>query len=607
MYSSFKKCQEQLADVAAVDYFFAKECLNVISTHSKLDENQQEILFHILIKLMNSYSLGHSCEIVANIANKTFFDSKEESLKGYKTPGYNDLVALLDLLDYENLPIYYAKELDSLYIKRLWLYENEIAKFINAKLAIKQFDIQNLKTIVDSLFDQSNETDWQKVAVVNSLIRDFSIISGGPGTGKTTTVTKLLLTKELLEKSPQRIALLAPTGKAAQRLTESVLDSLNNICHSSSYTKNSHAELVSVSQYDINEACDKLNKLEAQTIHRFLGIKPNSKHIKYHKNALAPYDLVVVDEASMLDVEIFIKLIRALGENATLVLVGDLNQLPSVGVGSLLSNLTATSDNKFTPESKEIIDTVTGFTLAQTDDFDYTVKLQKNYRSQQHINDFAKSILKGEFDFDIHKHDLLEFTDLKSLDSNLKAYAKKYKQLEKASNPHEALEEFKKLRILVGNRNIQVGTNQLNAKIERLLGKKVDSLYHAKPIMISQNSHSLGLYNGDIGVLWYDNSGNLKAYFEHLKDKSFAINMLPKFESVYVMTIHKTQGSEFDEVVIVLPDEINKTLTRELLYTGVTRAKFKLKIIANRDILTTIIKREVKRNSNIKELMVRCH
>ena len=121
--------------------------------------------------------------------------------------------------------------------------------------------------------------------------------------------------------------------------------------------------------------------------------------------------------------------------------------------------------------------------------------------------------------------------------------------------------------------------------------------------MITQNSHSLGLFNGDVGVLWNDESSNLKAYFEHREGKSFDINMLPKFEPVYAMTIHKTQGSEFDEVVIILPDEINQSLTKELLYTGITRAKRRLTIIADDSVLKTTIKKKVERSSNIKELI----
>ena len=614
MYSSFKECQKKLAGVAAVDYFFTTECMDLIIQKVSLDDNQKSILFHVLVKLMNSYNLGHSCEHLSDIADRTVFASVEDGINGFKLPERNELESLLQSFECKGLPIYFAKEFGGLYIRRLWLYENEVAKFIKQRLQTNEVDTQKLQIVIDELFDstrlphqlvaeqstatatpshqrglfQNEETNWQKIAVINSIIRRFSIISGGPGTGKTTTVTKLLLAESLLKDSSTNIALLAPTGKAAQRLTESMKDSL---------------QLLLTTNANINQARKSLGTLEAQTVHRFLGLRPNSTYIKYNKEKPAPFDIVVVDEASMLDINLFVKLIRSIGENTKLVLIGDVNQLPSVGVGSLLSSLTTGMCNAFSAKASTILKLFDESITKHESGLDYAVLLEKNYRSEQHIVSFAKDVLAGQTDYQKYQCQGLQFESLEHLDKGLKQFAGKYKVILQSKNYQEALGELKKFRILVANRVITVGTNQLNIKVEKLLGKTPNSLYKGKPIMITQNSHSLELYNGDVGVLWGDDNGNLKAYFEHREDKSFAINMLPKFESVYAMTIHKTQGSEFDEIAIILPDKDNRVLTKELLYTGITRAKKKLTIIADENVLKATIKKKIKRNSNIKELI----
>ena len=588
MYSSFKECQKELAGVAAVDYFFATECVGLIKEQLSLTDSQKFILFHVLVKLMNSYNLGHSCEYLNDMAGQIIFASVEKEMKGYRLPEYDDLRSLFDLFHYDNLPIYFSKEFNSLYIRRLWLYENEIAKFIKKRLQINELDVQRLDEVISMLFRESNKTDWQKIAVINSIIRNFSIISGGPGTGKTTTVTKLLLASILINDNHANIALLAPTGKAAQRLTESVSSSL---------------DLLPTISDDINQIHGSLKTLEAQTVHRFLGLRPNSTYTKYNKEKLAPYDLIVVDETSMLDINLFIRLIRAVSENTKLVLIGDVNQLPSVGVGSLLSSLTSESYNAFSAEASTILKLFDENVIRQENNLDYAVKLEKNYRSEQHIVNFARDMLAERVDYQKHQCEGLQFETLKYIDKNLKIFIDKYRLVLQSKNYQEALNVLKKFRILVANRNIELGTIPLNLKIEKLLGKVPNSLYKGKPIMITQNSAPLGLFNGDVGILWNDESANLKAYFEHRESKAFAINMLPKFETVYVMTIHKTQGSEFDEIAIILPNEVNKVLTNELLYTGITRAKKKLTIISDENVLKTTIKKKVKRNSNIKELI----
>ncbi|AJI74768.1 exodeoxyribonuclease V, alpha subunit [Francisella philomiragia subsp. philomiragia ATCC 25015] len=586
MYKTFHQACEQLADIRAIDFFFAKEVFDLVkkttpsiitlssdlypplhgAKGNDLEQKSNEVLFHILIKLMHVYSHGHSCLKIADISNKTIFASEKtnqsDAKVGFKMPSFDEIVSILESLDYDKLPIYFAKEYDSLYIKRLWNYEVEIANFIKSRTIQNIQQANHIEEVVDKLFEPADEIDWQKQAVIKSLNYNFSIISGGPGTGKTTTVAKLLLAIQMLNQNQQRIALLAPTGKAAQRMTESLNSVLSKRVDNDSYLG--------------------LSNLEAQTIHRFLGLRPNSTHVKYNEQSKAPYDVIIVDEASMLDMNIFIKLIRAVADNTKLILIGDTNQLPSVEAGSLLANFTHHRDGDITP---------------------YTTLLIKNYRSQQYINNLAASVLKGNINIDSHQNENINFHSIRNLDTYLRDYAKRYSQLEKCRDYKEALTELNKFRILVANKNLEIGTDKLNQKIEKFMSKPIDSSYKGKPIMITQNSYSLGLFNGDVGIIWPDDTGKLRAYFDGKDAKAFSLNMLPKYESVYAMTIHKTQGSEFDEIVIILPAEDNEALSKQLLYTAITRAKHKLTIISEQSSLRDIAQKDIKRNSNISELV----
>ncbi|APD50200.1 exodeoxyribonuclease V subunit alpha [Francisella hispaniensis] len=586
MYKTFHQACEQLADIRAIDFFFAKEVFDLVkktipsmttlssesylplhgAKGNDLEQKSNEILFHILMKLMHVYSHGHSCLKIADISNKTIFaleqTNQSDAKVGFKIPSFDEIVSILDSLNYDDLPIHFAKQYDSLYIKRFWNYENEMANFIKLRTVQNTQKDNYIEEVVDKLFEPINEIDWQKQAVIKSLNYNFSIISGGPGTGKTTTVAKLLLAIQILNQNQQRIALLAPTGKAAQRMTKSLNSALSKRADSDSYLG--------------------LSNLEAQTIHRFLGLRPNSTYVKYNKQSKAPYDVIIVDEASMLDMNIFIKLIRAVADNTKLILIGDTNQLPSVEAGSLLANFTHHRDGSITP---------------------YTTLLIKNYRSRQYINNLAASVLKGDINIDSHQNENISFHSQRNLDTYLKEYAKRYSKLEKCSDYKEALIELNKFRILVANKNLEIGTDKLNQKIEKFMSKPIDSNYKGKPIMITQNSYSLGLFNGDVGIIWPDDTGKLRAYFDGKDTKAFSLNMLPKYESVYAMTIHKTQGSEFDEIVIILPAEDNEALSKQLLYTAITRAKHKLTIISEQSSLIDIAQKDIKRNSNISELV----
>ncbi|KEI34723.1 exodeoxyribonuclease V alpha chain RecD [Francisella sp. W12-1067] len=574
VYKSLKDCQSYLSDIQAIDYFLAKEISDFLN-------NDNPDIFHLLIALSESYRQGHSCLDLTEIADQTLWSEPQQdtSKVGYK---FESLAKLQQKIESLNLaskeyPIVY--KFDCLYFRRLWLYENEIAEVVSSKLKLdlKNLDFEKAKKILKELFDKSETINYQKIAVANSLIRGFSIISGGPGTGKTTTIMKLLIALEYINSNTKlSIQILAPTGKATNRLIESLeLDQLN-----------------------VN------TDIEIMTVHRFLGVRNNSSKLKYHKDNLADCDALIIDEASMLDIGLFVKILQAIKPNCKLILVGDVNQLPAVEVGNLLVEFTkikSIRDNL--NETKKVIGQLTGYS-----DFELIneciIYLQKNYRSNRVISEFANSIINENYKNLYSKSNIygsINFYSLSKLDIVLSDFVHKYYiKLSKLKDVKKSFEILKSFRILLANKNTQIGVDNFNKKIVKLLGKKDADYYDGKPIMITENNYTLDVFNGDVGLV-YDQ----EVYFENSNNdfKKINISLLPKHEIAYAMTIHKTQGSEFDEVMLVLPQKANKILSNKLVYTGVTRAKLAVTVVSDKEIWEYATKTNPSRFSNISKLI----
>ncbi|QIV96435.1 DNA helicase/exodeoxyribonuclease V alpha subunit [Allofrancisella inopinata] len=574
VYKSLKDCQSYLSDIQAIDYFLAKEISDFLN-------NDDADIFHLLIALSESYRQGHSCLDLAEIADQTLWsEPQQDTFKvGYK---FESLAKLQQKIESLNLaskeyPIVY--KFDCLYFRRLWLYEKEIAEVVSSKLKLdlKNLDFEKAKKILKELFDKSEAINYQKVAVANTLVRGFSIISGGPGTGKTTTIMKLLSVLEYINlNSKLNVRILAPTGKATNRLIESLeLDQLN-----------------------------VKTDIEIMTVHRFLGVRNNSFKLKYHKNNLADCDALIIDEASMLDIGLFVKILQAIKPNCKLILVGDVNQLPAVEVGNLLVEFTkikGVRDNL--NETKKVISQLTGYC-----DFELIneciIYLQKNYRSNKAISEFANSIINENYQNLYPRSNIygsINFYSLSKLDIVLSDFVHKYYiKLSKLQDVKKSFEILKSFRILLANKNTQIGVDNFNKKIVKLLGKKGADYYDGKPIMITENNYTLGVFNGDIGLVY-----NQEVYFENSSTdfKKINISLLPKHEIAYAMTIHKTQGSEFDEVMLVLPQKANKILSNKLVYTGVTRAKLTVTIVSDKEIWEYATTNNPSRFSNISKLI----
>lgn len=502
---------------------------------------------------------------------------------------------------------------DRLYLQRYYHYETSILNRIKAMIETEDETnsaelLDTIKDEIPKLFDKNpeNQTDWQAVAAISTVINRFSIITGGPGTGKTTTVAKLL--SLLLKINPEmKIALAAPTGKAAARMAESLKETIKK-------TK------------DLAENIkQKIDEITPSTIHRLLGTQKDSIYFRHNAENQLSHDLIIIDESSMIDIALFSKLLDAVRPDSRLILLGDKDQLASVEAGSLFGDLCQYADelNLFSREranliNRFLIDSENGIQFDRISEsshplFQHIIELKHSYRfsAEEGIGKLSYAILSHQPD------KISEFYDNKDprvqMDENYSdavfdRIADLYKEFINEEDPKEALKKFNRVRILCAVREGEEGVYSLNRKVEQWLQSKNlitlnSEFYVNRPLMVTSNNYELGLFNGDIGIVREIN-GEKRVFFESGETdmKSVLPAFLESVETVFAMTIHKSQGSEFDEVLTVLPkDSESKILTRELLYTAVTRAKEKVSVWGSWETVLSCVERRVERSSGIKE------
>lgn len=504
-----------------------------------------------------------------------------------------------------------------LYLQRYFHYETIILDRIYQFLNTEKTDFEHrknsllkLKELVHQLFPSlekkiTNEdaVNWQMVAALNAVLNNFTIITGGPGTGKTTTVARLLTL--LAHTSPLlKVALAAPTGKAAARMAESLKASMGT-----------------------GIAQEHLQSLIPLTLHRLLRLKPGSTTCPFNATNPLDYDVIIVDESSMIDVALFARLLHAVGSHSRLILLGDKSQLASVEAGSLFGDLcnARQQNNLF---SKERIDFFNHFIpdgeasigSDKADNsthplFQHVVELQHSHRfsGSEGIGRFSRAIIRNEekilSDFFEKDYDNQITLDPDYNTESFEKFVLGYKEYIEERDTAAAIKKFNQLRVLCAVREGNYGLYAINKKIEVLLQQRglitaSEDFYKNRPIMITRNYYELQLFNGDVGIIRPDETGVLKAWF--FDNQQNLRSVLPAFiatsETVFAMTIHKSQGSEFDKVLVLLPDNQNVALlTRELLYTAVTRAKEKVLIQGSKEVIRETAKRRVKRVSGILE------
>jgi len=518
-----------------------------------LTTEQQQYVEKIIMRLSYELHQGHNCLHINTQDIELLFTAELADTLLTDTKNHRPLVI----------------EKKRLYLQRYWHYEQCLANTIIAML--HQDAAPPLTTSIEPLLEryfpnqpESSLIDWQRLAAELAIKQRFSIITGGPGTGKTTTVVKILaLLQELNLTTPLAIALAAPTGKAALRLQQSI--GINKI----------HLPCSEEIKKQIPEA--------VMTLHRLLGAKQHSSQFFHHADHPLVYDVVVIDEASMIDLALMSKLVTALKPKTKLILLGDKDQLASVEAGAVLANLTTglptyTQELKTTYRFAGAIKTLADAVNAQQADQAWSVLAQAN----EHCRLFT-----GELITYIAKQHAC------------------YLSLIKQNKPFEEVySAYGQFQVLCANRNGEHSVAFINQACEQKLleQKQIDyagSWYSGRPIMIMENHPALGLYNGDIGICMpdYVEKGRLMVFFSGADGtiKKYLPARMPRVETAFAMTIHKSQGSEFDEVLIVLPSTLNPILTKELLYTAITRAKQTVQILADHAIFSKTVQQKIER------------
>ncbi|RAN81062.1 exodeoxyribonuclease V subunit alpha [Bacillus sp. SRB_336] len=538
-----------------------------------------------------------------------------------------------------------------LYLRRYWNHERQVAAAIRERLARTQDVPAQLADELTRLFPDpvpAHQTpDWPKIACALAARGAFTVITGGPGTGKTTTVVRLLgllQTLQLREHArPLRIRLAAPTGKAAARLNASIAAQL--------------------AQLDVDESVRVAIPSEVDTLHRLLGARPDTRRFHHDRANPLHLDVLVVDEASMIDLEMMSAVLAALPVTARLILLGDKDQLSSVEAGAVLGDLCRRADDGHYDESTaRWLRAITG------DDIQEFVREDAQPLDQQlamlrHSHRFSGSSGIGRLARAVNQGDTRVVHELLSASSSDLAWRssathaqlagmaidgnggfalhgeavaprgyRHYLELLRRDRPedddgvaahdqwaHDVLQAFNRFQLLCALRRGPHGVDGLNQLIAdglhaRGLIETRLGWYEGRPVMVTRNDYSLGLANGDVGICLRmpDDSGKPRlsvAFLANAGATTRIRHVLPsrlgEVSTVYAMTVHKSQGSEFEHTALVLPTEASSVLTRELLYTGITRARQWFSLVVGATVVDEAIARRTRRHSGLAERLAR--
>ena len=457
-----------------------------------------------------------------------------------------------------------------LYLDRYWIEECRVAEDVLALAGARRSgSVPDINRLFPDSFAE------QRGAAQLALSRALTVLTGGPGTGKTTTVARLLALlaeqAELDGKPRLRIALAAPTGKAAARLLEAVqleVDALANVDR------------------------ERLPALTATTLHRLLGSRPDtSSRFRHNRENRLPHDVIVVDETSMVSLTMMARLLEAVRPDSRLLLVGDPDQLASVEAGAVLADL------------------VEGLTAVVDSP---VATLVTPHRFGESIGALADAIRDGDADAAVRvlaaggEH--IEWVDVHQpaevLRKVLVPHALRLREAAVLGDADAALKTLEQHRLLCAHRRGSYGVAYWNRQVERWLSEQTDmplwaDWYVGRPVLVTANDYGLGLYNGDTGVAVLRDGGLRAAMATSAGPVQFATGRLADVETMHAMTIHKSQGSQAVEITVLLPPTDSRLLTRELLYTAVTRAREKVRLVGSADQLRAAVTRRAIRATGL--------
>ncbi|MEL7638069.1 MAG: exodeoxyribonuclease V subunit alpha [Solidesulfovibrio sp.] len=551
-------------------------------------------------------SLGHVC-IDLSLPLDTIFH--EASLPLRDTARFSTALPELPCIGGPDAHVPLVLDGTRLYLKRYHQYERDLAEGLLRLAARPVSTSQEAATAaVRRLFpDEGDELDMQMTAVFAASRSRLIIVTGGPGTGKTFTAARIVALLQEIEGIPgHRIALAAPTGKAAARLFESLHQAFTT-------------PLLADRAEDL--------PTEATTLHRLLGLRPNSPTARHNQGNPLPYDTIFVDEASMVSLPVLAKLVRALPEAARLILLGDRDQLASVEAGAALADICGDGSVKeFSKVFRENLAAVSSKAdgLSEAAEpypplADAIVHLHRTWRfdDKSGIAAVSRAVRTGDVAATLaaltEPHADLTWFQSGSIDEAriaLQPLLEEYATALEAKTAEEAFRAWGSLRLLTPLRHGVYGVEGLNRLIDtglRELGAiRGSGFWHpGKPIMVTRNEPSLNLFNGDMGVTLEDDAGYLRVWFPapHGRWRHLSPTRLTAVEEVYAMTVHKSQGSEFDAVFLLLPDYESPVLTREILYTALTRAKKRATVIGGNKTIGACVAKATTRHSNLGNLL----
>ena len=706
---------DNLFGIEAIDKFVAKE----FGFIDELEQEEQFIWAGILAYLSYMQRNGHSCIYLKDIAGTTLFkevvaeqeavlaaetnvhsnngavgaskspveqtEQEKAPKAGVDVPQLTPLLRIVkSALSNEQVAQLFVYSNGKLYSRRYYEFEQEVARNVVKRAALTPLSddaSEKVKQLWPAIFptETTDQQDWQQIAVAKSLMQRFCVINGGPGTGKTYTVLRLLLALQACDEN-LKIVLAAPTGKAQQRMTESIMNSIDGL------------------RGKLDDTVLNNVPTDAVTLHRLLGLREHGVSTKFNQHNQLAADVLIVDEASMVDLALMTRIVRALPDHARLYFIGDADQLPAVELGNVLEQLVSTeaasfdenanvpngtnslnsNDNAFSLGGvpslmrQHIATLCPHLPLLPVDEQakSYVATLQAPQRFKGQVAKVATAIQRGDASGALaaitdKASDNDETAGLNSnIDSTLvsktasrlqsgvhlwpeyQVSGRDLHQLAKesflpifdAGSAEEALNRLNVVRWLTPVRKGGMGVEGLNNlvfdAIKHKIRKREGHFYQGQPIMIVKNHHPQRLSNGEVGVIWPDSKGKLYAWFYQdsqasgqngssqkasanagdsadntLEQKqalrSISLSRVPQFETVYAMTIHKSQGSEFNHVVLILPkpdsEKAANLFHRGLVYTGLTRAKDGCLIISDTATFSHMVQRVDKRYSGLSE------